>query len=146
MLSHWVPWRYHLATHPCTMVLFPRIWLWAALSILTSTVAPHTPASTIETDALATLGFVKLGLYDAATGKGSFLQPRQCCFAQNMVRRVLTLSPDTSQNFLLLLMRLQNRTYLSKSEKVAYSSAVKCLLNTPTKSGSFCPWLQEQVR
>lgn len=33
----------------------------------------------------------------------------------------------------------QNRTYLSNSEKVAYSSAVKCLLNTPSKSGSFCP-------
>src|SRR2546423_2893577 len=143
MPSYWVSWRYHLATHPFTMVLFPSIWFVN----LTSTVALYTPASTIETDALATPGFVKLGLYDAATGKGSFLQPRQCCFAQNMVRRVLTLSPDTSQNFLLLLlMRLQHRTYLPKSEKVAYYSAVKCLLNTPTKSGSFCPWLQEQVR
>jgi hypothetical protein len=32
-----------------------------------------------------------------------------------------------------------NRTQLSNSEKVAYSTAVNCLLNTPSKSGSFCP-------
>lgn len=32
-----------------------------------------------------------------------------------------------------------NRTYLSNSEKVAYSTAVHCLLSTPSKSGSFCP-------
>jgi tyrosinase len=33
----------------------------------------------------------------------------------------------------------QNRTCLSNSEKLAYSNAVKCLINSPSKSGSFCP-------
>ena len=49
-------------------MLLSRIALCAALSALTPTVVAYTPASTIETDALAVLGLVKLGLYQAQKG------------------------------------------------------------------------------
>jgi tyrosinase len=51
-------------------MLIWRISLWAALSSLSTTVTAYTPASTIETDALAVLGLLKLGLYEAQNEVG----------------------------------------------------------------------------
>lgn len=65
------------------------------------------------------------------------MQPGQPGLAQRMVgpylRLLQTCTKSTDAD------TRQNRTYLSNTEKVAYSSAVKCLQSTPSKSGSFCP-------
>jgi hypothetical protein len=49
-------------------MLLSRAVLWGTLSTLAMTVFGYTPASTIETDALAITGLVKLGLYEAENG------------------------------------------------------------------------------
>jgi hypothetical protein len=51
-------------------MLLSRTSVWAALSALSTTAIAYTPASTIETDALAVLGLVKLGLYQAQNDGG----------------------------------------------------------------------------
>jgi hypothetical protein len=59
-------------------MLLSRAVLWGTLSTLATTVFGYTPASTIETDILAIIGLMKLGLYEAengAGGKGSTCNP-----------------------------------------------------------------------
>jgi hypothetical protein len=51
-------------------MLLSRAVLWGTLSTLATTVFGYTPASTIETDTLAIIGLVKLGLYEAGNGAG----------------------------------------------------------------------------
>ena len=65
------------------------------------------------------------------------MQPGQPGLAQRMVGPYLCLL--LTYNKSTDVDAWQNRTYLSNTEKVAYSSAVKCLQSTPSKSESFCP-------
>jgi hypothetical protein len=61
-------WLRHITIQQTTNMLLSRAVLWGTLSTLATTVFGYTPASTIETDALAIIGLVKLGLYEAENG------------------------------------------------------------------------------
>jgi len=82
---------------------------------LITSVAAYTPAPTYETDLLAAIGFVKAAAYQIQNGGSG-----SSCSLENVAVR-------------------QEWSTLSNSQKVAYSNAVLCLQNKPSKSGSFAP-------
>lgn len=83
--------------------------------LLLSAVAAWTPASTAQTDALASQGLIKLAEYEAQ----HFDIPPTCNTSTAYIRR--------------------EWDSFTAQQKLEYISAVLCLQSLPSKSGSFAP-------
>jgi len=98
----------------------------AAALIASAVASPFEQRTILETDALAALGVLNLGIHVATKG---YPEPKKCSLVKTALRRewYVELSPHSS---------LANavRSTLSSSEKKEYIAAVNCLSKKPAKT------------